>query len=57
MERTDKEDLDDSCDVEHVGKETVVKENDSQLLGEDYLPLTFDTDQEIIYNNAKMINT
>lgn len=60
MEPNDNEELDDSCDIQHVGKETVVKacddnENDSLPLGEDYLPLTFDRDHEIIPNNAKII--
>ena len=61
MEQANNE-LDDSCDIQHVGRETVVKasndnENESLSLGEDYLPLTFDADHEIIPNNAKRIDT
>lgn len=56
----DDECKDDSCDIDHVGRETVVKaadENDSLTLCEDFLPLTFDRDHEIILNNAKVIDT
>lgn len=59
IQKIDNEELDDSCDIQHVGRETVVKadnENDSLSLSEDYLPLTFDKDHEIP-NNAKMVDT
>lgn len=58
MQNTDNEELEDSCDIQHVGRETVVKANsdNSLSLGEDYLPLTFDRDHEIP-NNAKIIDT
>ena len=55
------EDMDDSCDIQHIGRETVVKASDdgnnSLPPGKDYLPLAFDRDYEIIPNNAKAINT
>ena len=62
QQNADNEYLEDSCDIQHVGRETVVKasedsENDPLTLGEDYLPLTFDRDHEIIPNNAKMIDS
>jgi len=62
QQNVDNEDLDDSCDIQHVGRETVVKasgdnDNDPRPVSEEYLPLTLDRDHEIIPNNAKIIDT
>ena len=51
----------DICDIQHLGRETVVLDEDgiekNGVILDDRLPLVIDNDHDIIPNNAKVLNS
>ena len=52
----------DICDVQHLGRETVVLDGEDGIekngvILDDRIPLVIDNDHDIIPNNAKVLNS